>query len=73
MINFTSSSGRRREVIISLFSALVTTQLEYCIQVWGPQYRKGVEHLDRRARKMIKGMEHLSCEDSLKEWNLFRL
>ena len=61
-----SMASRLRVVSLHLYSALVRPNLECCVQLWAALFKKDRDLLDGvqwRATKMIKGLEHLLCEE----------
>lgn len=61
-------------VIFPLHSALLRSHQESSVQLWGLQHEKDLDLLDRvqkRATKTVRGLEHLTQEDRLRDLGVF--
>ncbi|KAJ7405932.1 hypothetical protein WISP_136807 [Willisornis vidua] len=63
-------ASRSREVILSFYYDFVRPLLEYCIQLQRLQHKKDMElseQIQKRTTNMIRGLERLCYEDTLRE------
>ena len=69
----TGVARREKVVTVPLYSALVRLHLHYCIQLWRSQHKKDMkltEQVQKRARRMIRGLEQFPCEKKIERLGL---
>ena len=67
---------RSKATILALYKSLIRPHLEYCIQVWNLYLAKDIkliEGVQRRATKLVHGIENWKYDGRLKFLDLTRL
>jgi hypothetical protein len=67
---------REKDIIIRLYKSLVRPHLDYCCQAWRPYMKKDIEILEklqRRATKMVFGLQNYTYEERLGKCGLISL
>jgi len=67
---------RDKEIMLQMYKVLVRPRLEYCVQAWSPYLRKDIdllERVQRRATKMINGLNEMDYYERLEQLGLTTL
>ena len=62
-----------KELFVFLHRTYVGLHLEYCVPIWSPSLAKDIdarEKVEKRATKMVRGLENLPYEQKLKSLDL---
>lgn len=67
--------SRSREMVLPLNSALMTPDLECCIQLKSSEQEEWTRWNKSRGcpQRLVRGLEHICCEDRLRELELSSL
>ncbi|KAJ7405603.1 hypothetical protein WISP_138629 [Willisornis vidua] len=71
-----SVASRAWEEILPLYLRLVRLHLKSWVPFWATQSRKDIEmpdHVQKRAKELVKGLEHKSYEEWLRDLGFFSL